>query len=187
MNTIGKILVILNLVFALVVGGFLVIDFGTRTNWRTAFENLKREMTVGETNTNISGKTLQELNNQVRRVEGENATLKQQLSDLAKVHATQLASQKLLVEDEMAKAKDADLNAQKAIAEKERLKVELKMLTETVQSRDTTILGLLEDNKKVRTDAIAKESIANTTQQRNQDLLVKIQELERKIALREAG
>ena len=48
MNTIGKTLVILNLVFALVVGGFLVIDFATRNNWKTAYEALKREMDVAK-------------------------------------------------------------------------------------------------------------------------------------------
>ena len=48
MNTIGKILVVLNLVFALVVGGFLVIDFATRTNWKTAYESLKSRYGIPE-------------------------------------------------------------------------------------------------------------------------------------------
>jgi hypothetical protein len=187
MNTIGKILVILNLVFALVVGGFLVIDFGTRTNWRTAYENLKREMLVGETNINTSGKTLQELNNQVRRVEADNAELKQRLADEAKVHQAKLNEHKVQLNDAIMQAKDADLNAQKAINQKDTLKEEVKALTNTVQNRDQMLLDLQEKNKHLRTEAIAKEAMANTTQERNQGLLAKIQELERKIALRDAG
>jgi hypothetical protein len=187
MNTIGKILVILNLVFALVVGGFLVIDFGTRTNWRTAFESLKREMVVGEKNTNISGKTLQDLNNQVRRVEAENAKMKQEIIDNQTVAKAKLDSQKTMFEEEVQRAKDADLSAQKAIAEKERLKEEVKRLAATVQDRDALILSVREDNNKLRTQAIAKEGIAKTTLERNQGLLSQIQDLERKIALREAG
>ena len=46
MNTIGKILVVLNLVFALLVGGFLVIDFATRSNWKKEYEKLQSEMVV---------------------------------------------------------------------------------------------------------------------------------------------
>src|SRR4051812_17439051 len=55
MNTIGKILVILNFIFALVVGGFLVIDFATRTNWKGEYDKLKREITQLEAsrNTNV--------------------------------------------------------------------------------------------------------------------------------------
>ena len=44
MNTVGKILVILNFVFALVVGGFLAIDFATRTNWHKAYKALETEV-----------------------------------------------------------------------------------------------------------------------------------------------
>jgi hypothetical protein len=187
MNTIGKILVILNLVFALVVGGFLVIDFGTRTNWRTAYESLKREMVVGEKNINVSGKTLQELKNQVRRVEAENAKLKQEIIDNQTVAKATLDSQKAKTEEEVMRAKDADLSAQKSIAEKDRLKEEVKRLSATIQDRDNLILTVRDENNKLRTQAIAKEGIAKTTLERNQGLLGQIADLERKIALREAG
>src|SRR5207302_7017497 len=109
MNTIGKILVVLNLIFALVVGGFLVFDFATRTNWKTSFESLKHEMEVAKTQTNISGKTQQELNTQVRRAEGEKADLQQKLIEHDKVAEVKLNSQKLMTQEANDRAKDADL------------------------------------------------------------------------------
>ena len=123
MNTIGKTLVILNLVFALVVGGFLVIDFATRNNWKTAYEALKREMDVAKSNNAVGGKTQQELNTQVKRSEADRESVKQQLVDQEKVAQAQLASQKLMTDEATTRAAEADLNTQKAIAERWRLAV----------------------------------------------------------------
>jgi hypothetical protein len=46
MNTVGKILVILNFLFAVIVGAFLVVDFATRSNWQTEYKNLKAQHEV---------------------------------------------------------------------------------------------------------------------------------------------
>ena len=187
MNTIGKTLVVLNLVFALLVGGFLVIDFATRTNWKTSYETLKREMDVSKANSGVSGKTLQELVTQVKRSEAEKEELKQKLVDQEKVAKAQLNSQKLMTEEATTRAGEADLNTQKAIAERDRLKLEINALSATVQNRDATILTLQTDNKKYRTEAIAQENIAKATQSRNEYLLGQNQDLLRKLALKEAG
>jgi len=40
MTTVGKILVFLNLVFSLVVGGFAVVDYTARTHWAKAYKDL---------------------------------------------------------------------------------------------------------------------------------------------------
>lgn len=187
MNTIGKTLVILNLVFAVVVGGFLVIDFGTRTNWKNSYEALKREMDVSKANNGVSGKTLQELVTQIKRSEAQTEDVKQQLVDHQKVAEAQLKSQKLMTDEAIARATEADLNTQKAIAEKDRLKLEVNALSATVQNRDNTILQLQTDNKKFRTQAIAEENRAKATQQRNEHILGQLQDALRKLALREAG
>src|SRR5258708_3067903 len=50
MNILGKILVFLNLLFALAVGGFLLVDFQTRKNWKQAYEQLVAETKVSESN-----------------------------------------------------------------------------------------------------------------------------------------
>src|SRR5580658_80397 len=43
MNTLGKILVVLNFVFAIIVGVLLVFDFAARNKWKDAYEALKKE------------------------------------------------------------------------------------------------------------------------------------------------
>jgi hypothetical protein len=187
MNIIGKILVILNLIFALVVGGFLIFDFATRTNWKNSFEALKREMDVASRQTSVSGKTMQELNAQVKRAEAEKEKLKQDLVEQQTIAKVNQQNQTLLIQEAEARAKDADLSAQKAIAEAVRFKTEVKTLTDTVQNRDTTILELQTDNKKYRTEAIAQEELAKTTQRRNISLLEQLAEAHRQIALGAAG
>ena len=187
MNTIGKILVVLNLIFAVVVGGFLVIDFATRSNWKQAYEKLQREMQVAEKNTNTSGRTLQELNNQVKRAEVERDELRLKLTEQETVAKAMEENKNLLIKEALEKAKDADLSAQAAIGEKNRLKEEVKGLTVIVQSRDKYILELQDSNKKFRTEAIAQAAIAAATQSRNEHLLGQVQDLTRKMALRDAG
>src|SRR4029079_11105500 len=51
MNTMGKILVILNLLIALATGLFLVFLFATRTNWKRGYDELKVELTASRANT----------------------------------------------------------------------------------------------------------------------------------------
>lgn len=46
MNTVGKILVILNFLFALIVGGFLAIDFATRQNYRVNTDQYAQELKI---------------------------------------------------------------------------------------------------------------------------------------------
>jgi len=185
MNIIGKILVILNLVFALVVGGFLVIDFATRSNWKNAYESLKREMEVAKTNTNISGKTLQDLVTQIKRAEAEKEELKQKLVEHQLVADAKLKNQQLAIDDANQRIKDADLNAERASAEKERLQVEVKGLAATVQNRDATILDLQNDNRKYRTEAISQKNTADAMQKRNESLLEQNQDTLRKLQLRD--
>jgi hypothetical protein len=187
MNIIGKILVILNLIFALVVGGFLVIDFAARNDWKKNYEDLKREIDVTRKNTDASSDTLTKLNNEVKRVRAEADKLKQDLIDQELLSKAQLESQKQKTQEEIDRAKEADLNTQKAIAEVNRLKEENKALTETVQTRDKTVLALQDDNKKFRAEAIAQEAVAKQTQARNESLLEQIQDLLRRLRLREAG
>src|SRR5437588_12905556 len=48
MTVLGKILVIVNLVFSLVVGAFLILFFAKQTNWREAAEKWKKYADVAQ-------------------------------------------------------------------------------------------------------------------------------------------
>ncbi|MCI0641304.1 MAG: hypothetical protein L0Y72_08585 [Gemmataceae bacterium] len=187
MNTIGKILVILNLVFALVVGGFLVVDFATRTNWKKAYDDLSAEMKVAGVNTTVSGDTLTDLNKQVKQALADLAAEKQKLVDFQQLAKAKEESLQLMGLEKDQAAKDADLNYQKALGEKERLKDEVKNLAATIASREKTILAMQDDNKRLRTEAIANENIAKSMQERNENLLGQLQDMTRKLARLETG
>jgi hypothetical protein len=187
MNTIGKILVILNLIFAVLVGGFLVVDFATRTNYKAAYDSLRNEMQVADTNYRTSNKTLRDLNTQVKEAVAAREDLERKLVDQEKLAKLQLDGQKQLTDEAIERAKDSDLNSQKAIAERDRFKEENKSLTATLAIRDKAILELQESNKSYRQQAIAQKNTADAMQARNENLLQRIQELERKIINRELG
>lgn len=61
MTAVGKILVFLNLVFSLAVGGFAVADYTARTHWVSAFDKLKSDYTVLRTANETYGKELASL------------------------------------------------------------------------------------------------------------------------------
>src|SRR6185312_993172 len=105
MNTIGKILAILNFVFALVVGGFLVIDFATRTNWKTAYDTLKREMDVLKASREANQETLKGVVNSSKAVYTENEAIKQKLKDAEDLAAVNEGNLKRDVEDYKLKLK----------------------------------------------------------------------------------
>src|SRR5205823_740313 len=80
MNTVGKTLVILNLIFALLTGGFLVIDFATRTNWKNAYEQQQREMVVASGNVNATNKITATQVGEASKAMAKAEELKQQLA-----------------------------------------------------------------------------------------------------------
>src|SRR6188474_1952010 len=61
MTVLGKILAFLNLAFALTVGGFIVVDFATRTNWHDAYNKLRDEMKVAKANWDVTPETFAKL------------------------------------------------------------------------------------------------------------------------------
>jgi hypothetical protein len=187
MNIVGKILVILNLLFALLVGGFLVIDFATRTNWKASYDALKRELEVA----NVNNKTLQQgmvrLNAEVKdaktKVEDEMAKLKIERQFLE----NDKDALNGLLQVEKDRAKDADLNGQKAIAELATVKEEVKLLQGVIKKREDTILTMEDSVKRYRGEAAANEAKYLATLTRNEFLVSRIQELEQKAAKEKAG
>src|SRR5438552_641257 len=61
MNIVGKILVILNLILAFVIVGFMAVTFTTRDNWKKYTENFKRELDISGSNALFLQKTTAEL------------------------------------------------------------------------------------------------------------------------------
>jgi len=179
MNTVGKILVICNLVFALITGGFLAVDFATRTNWRNEYDKLKDELTVSRENTSTLQATtrmvVDKLRKEEARAKGLEKTLDQERQkfksdvELANVDALK---QKGLTEK-------ADITQMAQFGEAERLRAENKALLKVVGERDKAIIALQDDKNKALDQVTQAINDMQQYAERATSLAERVQELER--------
>jgi hypothetical protein len=171
MNTVGKILVILNFLFAVIVGAFLVVDFATRTSWKNEYDKLKAQVTVlvAERDAFIRDDSTQR--GSTKTMAEEVDKLRIDLADqVARAKAEQLAAEQKVTEAQI-KQKEADVNLAKVVADVGRLKTGEQTLKGIITEREKAILELQSDVKKYRTEAVANETLNNQLQDRNKELL----------------
>ena len=187
MNVVGKILVVLILVFALVTGGFLLVDYNTRTNWKKAYDELKREMQV----TGVNSQTMSDQYvGRVKELKNLQTALDkaQQDRNEDKIRfEVALADKTMEIRELDGKANNAVLAAKTAQAGVARLMEENKGLAASIATRDKTIIRIEEDNRNLRAKSIADENLSKAFQVRNESLLEKVRELETKLAKLESG
>lgn len=182
MNTIGKILVILNFVFAVAVGGFLLMDFATRSNWKTAHDNLKRELEVAQKNREVVSEITGNVAADIKKARQEIDDLKQKLADqeaLASLNETKFKDQ---IAEAQRAAKDADLSLKKAEGDVSKLTVAVKDLNKLVADREQHILVVQKDVAKYRNEALVQEELKKALEARNEQLLAQVQELNTRLA-----
>jgi hypothetical protein len=187
MNTIGKILVILNFIFAVTVGAFLVIDFATRSNWKAAYDSLNRELQSTVRSREAGSEVASGVVNDLKQARAEVETLKQKLADQEanfEVEKVKFGSQ---ITDAQMKAKDADLSLQRALSDVNRLTIAAKDLNKVIKDREEFIVTLQTDVKKYRNEALAQEENARAAQARNEQLRNELEETTRKLAQKETG
>ncbi len=177
MNIVGKILVILNLLFALAVGGFLIVDFATRNNWRREYDALKREMETTRTNYGANTTTNANLVADVKRYKGEIDTERQKIVDNEALVKLKEIEFKTALDEVKQQSKDADLNFQKALAEKERLKDEVKTQLDVIKQRDDVIVKQQAEVVKYRNAAVSEESARKAVQDRLEQAIARVAEL----------
>ncbi len=159
MNTVGKILVFINLIFSVITGALIVMVFATRTQWQKGYESVAAQL-AGERAAHvvtIEGRNtlLAEKNKKVEQAE---LKLKEASDVLDKVNKD-LAASKLAEQN----AKD-QLNANEALmrkmtAERDNLATELankdKLITEQVAQ-----INKAELEKKAASESAVKYKIA---------------------------
>ncbi len=182
MNTMGKILVFLVLVFALVIGGLQIVVEFTRKNWKEAYEQLKRDREVLIANYNTTKETMQK-----RHL--ENVTLHQKVNDLKNQFADAKKDYQQKVGNLDGKMQTAKVNqdqlATTSLQFEETLKTlrqEVSALKKVIERKDTMLVKLDEEKDKNFQIAIRAQNENNATQDRNRQLLKRIQELELRIA-----
>lgn len=187
MNIVGKTLVIINLLFALATGGFLVVDFATRTNWKKAYELLEEETKVARANYNTLVATAANADKKEKDMAKLLEDTNKKVNDLETEKKALQDTWMIKLDEAKTSAKDADLKHQQAAAEADRLKQEAKDLNDTIKKRDKFILEIQDEKARYLGEAKANEQKARSTQDRNEALLAEITRLQQKIAEVDAG
>jgi len=188
MNTVGKILVILNFLFAVVVGAFLVVDFAVRTNWRQAHDKIAAEYAVLSTDREafITEGSSQRTN--VKTLMMDYEKVKSDMKDAETQFTVQIDNLKERLTAEQDEAKKLDLVLKKTIADSERLKTSEVALKDIIKDREKAVLDLQELVKSFRTQAASNELAANQLNERNQQLQEELTRANQLIArLKDAG
>jgi len=177
MNTVGKVLVILNFLFAVIVGGFLVVDFATRSDWKTAYTDLNKQVTVLKADRDTAVDSMSTVVNKNKDLETKFDNQKKDMDDqAAKAKADQLKLEGQLLDAKIA-TDDSVLSLKKVRNELEQLKIAEANLRGVVKDREAKILDLQDKNNKLSIAAIASEQKAGTAAERNQELLKQVQDL----------
>jgi hypothetical protein len=182
MNTVGKILVVLNLLFALVTGGFLVIDFAARSNYRAQSEEHANVAKAAVANAQEMHKTNQNLVAENRKL--REALEQQGINKRAEVETLKatIAAVEKQYRDQKEVAERAVLNQEKWLQEAKRLQAEVQFVNGIVEKRQTTIVILQQKLAEADSKVQVQTDIANAALQRSVGLLKQLQEKELALA-----
>jgi hypothetical protein len=187
MNTIGKILVILNFVFAVMVGVLMVFTFAMRTKWQDVYkaqvdENKVMKISRDETQ-KANAKVLTDYNTK----QYENDQLRQQLKEKDDDRRALEAAHKIEKEEDLLKIAAATMTVKATLGNNLRLVKEIEELTKSIKDREVLVVKLEADAKMYRISAVSNETLARTMQTRNEQLLEEVTNLNRKLASLQAG
>ena len=158
MNTVGKTLVVVNLLFALLTGGFLVVDFMTRENWKKRVDDYKHELEIAQAKTGEDGFTIGKVTVALREAQKKISELENKVKDDESKSKRDVAEAKAEAETERGNSQKQQLASMVSLGENERLKEENKKLTETLARREKTINGLEVDKNNAVNQAITFQS-----------------------------
>jgi hypothetical protein len=187
MNTIGKILVILNFLFAVIVGVLLVVDFSTRDQWRLAYYAQKKEYEamakVKDVNANAMfgvGRDYQDerAKNEALRLENKENEARMQVT------IDNLTAEKASLKNDLTNA--TTTNEQLLQTQKRHVN-EIAHLNTVIKDRESAIVRFEADIKRFRSDAVQFEALAKTSKIRNENLVEQLREITLKLSKLEAG
>jgi len=187
MNTIGKILVILNFLFAVIVGLLLVMDFAMRNQWKDAYYAQKKETElvakVGGVDKNAIGSVARDNQDLKAKIE----VLSQQIKDTETKFQVQLD---LLTEDKNGlqnQLANAKVTNDQLLETQKRHVNEIAHLNTVIKEREVAIVRFEADIKRYRNDAVQFEALAKTRQIQNENLLEQLRGVTLALAKVQAG
>lgn len=187
MNTIGKILVILNFLFAIIVGLLLVLDIAMRNRWKEDHENVVKQAQTHIAAANSHKQTMAKVLNDYQAKVADLAALQQKLYDTEaewkiKVNDLEVRTQELKTQLDA-----KDLLIKDTGSTSGRLANEIAEQTKQIKEREVTIVRLEADVKKLRIDAVQFEAQARTLKIQNENLLEQLREATVALAREKAG
>ncbi len=182
MNTLGKILVVLNFVFALVVAGLLSLKYGTETNYRAGEKQLRDELEISYKANRALMETASSASNQLSAAKSDLEVKKQDIALQQATWSVREAELQKAFKDAEARAKTADFNADAYLTAMERMKKEVDALKVTIEDREDRLIKLHVKHKDVQDLAMMLDRDLKFSQERNQILVSRVQELERHIS-----
>jgi predicted nucleic acid-binding Zn-ribbon protein len=182
MGYIGKTLVILNLVAAVIVAGFLAFDFATRANWKDRLDDAAAQTVASRAATAAEQDHWKDLKARVDTAVSERDKLRKELDALKADYQTKINEQKDIASNFERSERESKAIETAAKAEAARLRDEIKVHRKDVEERDKTIVALEDKIKTHITDAVTAQGQVNTLKTRLNTLLDQLEEANKKLA-----
>lgn len=187
MNTIGKILVVLNFLFAIIVGVLLVFDFATRNKWKEAYDNLEREARIHVNASGNTKKSLSQIVEDYKNAQQKYVDLQKEKEDLEVRAKVAEDKYNLDVEDYKNKLKEKDITLAAAAAAKQRLTEEIEAINKTLKDREMSIAAQEKSIRSLQNEALTQRQLAMARQTQNENLIEQLRDVSRKLAQLEGG
>lgn len=181
MTVLGKILVIVNLVFSLVVGALIIMVYVARTNWAAEYNKLTTSYEAAKASAVLS----REEANQVKaayedRLNKKQDELKAAQADLQQEIVARKAAEGALL-TERSTGNKLGMNAETSKAEISRRSDEVKILDEQIATLQKANGELQKDKAELREARVAAEIERDSLKTRNAGLLEQLANLARQI------
>jgi hypothetical protein len=187
MTYVGKTLVILNLVAALLVGGFLVFDYATRSNWSHVAENAFQQVTAARShNSEVEGQA-QEVKTQLNALQTERTKLREDLDQFKKKYRKDLKDQQDKTKEAEDNATESAKVAKAAKDEARRLRAEVTKHIKGIEERDATIVKNVDEIRRLLGRAVTAENNVHSLQTRLEALVETLEGKEKQIAKLKSG
>jgi hypothetical protein len=187
MNTLGKILVILNFLFAVIVAFLLAFDVGMRNKWKEAHDSIVQKDKILLDSRDNTGRSLEKILADYKDKLAEIETLKQKNADDEATRKAKEDEFDISIAKITGELKGKDLIVLETQTALKRKTQEIALLNENINSRESSIVKLETDNTNLRITAVQYESMFRAVKIQNETLLAQNMELAQTLAKKDAG
>ena len=179
MTTLGRILVIVNLVLSMLAAFFMVAIHAQSTNWHNNFVQAQKQLTVAVANADTYKAEIDRVRNEEStKVVNADKKLKETEKERDTLRA-EADSYKQRYDKAVSQSKDIDGSREGVSAELARRKAENDLLIAQKAATDRKLLELEKDKRELRDRAVASGNEAKAQQDRNEQLLAQLEQMSR--------